>query len=184
MEALVTHQGLRARFLRSPGSRAIQPETLHICVRLAENGQGTGSGTPYYLRGLARPRRRHYAPRPPRRQEHQRERLPPHRHPRRGRLRRIRAYLKEERLSPSLGEGEPRTGTTGFSTPLPPSSAHRRLHRSQHSAPRTMGRCPCGGLEQSPAGPGDSPYTPDGAPTKNGVGRLPREEAADAVVKK
>lgn len=45
MEALVTHQGLRARFLRSPGSWAIQPETLHICVRLAENGQGTGSGT-------------------------------------------------------------------------------------------------------------------------------------------
>ena len=33
------------------------------------------------------------------------------------------------------------------------------------------------------AGPGDSPYTPGGATTKNGVGRLPDEEAADAVVK-
>ena len=119
MEALVTHQGLRARFLRSPGSWTIQPETLHICVRLAENGQGTGSGRHYYLRRLARPRRRHHDPRPPGRQEHQRERLPPHRHPRQGRLRRIRAYLKEERSSPSLGEGETRTGTTGFSTPLP-----------------------------------------------------------------
>ena len=88
------------------------------------------------------------------------------------------------KVVPVLGRGRAKDGDNRILHSPPLSSAHRRLHRSQHSALRTMGRCPCGGLVQSPAGPGDSPHTPDGAPTKNGVGRLPREEAADAVVKK
>jgi len=40
-----------------------------------------------------------------------------------------------------------------------------------------MGRCPRGGLVQSPG-------STKPVQTKNGVGRLPHEEAADAVVKK
>lgn len=66
---------------------------------------------------------------------------------------------------------------TGFSTPLPHSVRHRRLHRSQRGTPRTMGRCPRGELVQSPG-------STKPAQAKNGVGRLPHEEAADAVTKK
>ena len=86
-------------------------------------------------------------------------------------------------MSPSLGEGEPRTGTTGFSTPLPypaPTDAFTVVNTAPFGP---WADAPVEGSCSPRAVPGDSPYAPGGAKTKNGVGRLPREETADAVVK-
>ena len=86
-------------------------------------------------------------------------------------------------MSPSLREGETRTGTTGFSTPSPiRCSADGFTVVSPH--PSDHGQMPPWKARAVPGQDLGNPRTPSGgATTKNGVGRLPCEEAADAVVK-
>ena len=82
-----------------------------------------------------------------------------------------------------MREGKTRTGTTGFSTPSPiRCSADGFTVVSPH--PSDHGQMPPWKARAVPGQDLGNPRTPSGgATTKNGVGRLPREEAADAVVK-
>ena len=84
---------------------------------------------------------------------------------------------------PVLARGKGKDGDNRLLHSPPHRVLRRRLHRSQPGTPRTMGRCPRGGLAQSPGRTWGSSYALRRATTKNGVGRLPREETADAVVK-
>ena len=84
---------------------------------------------------------------------------------------------------PVLARGKGKDGDNRLLHSPPHRVLRRRLHRSQPGTPRTMGRCPRGGLAQSPGRTWGSSYALRRATTKNGVGRLPCEEAADAVVK-